>query len=149
MRKILFLLCTAVLLSACSAPSFLQKKAGLQVAVTGNDKAEVFLNGSDAGTTPYSADNLKTGTYTLKLVPQDGAKQAYETRIALFSGLISTMSWSFGATPEESGGNILELSKISGKKTELSIITTPDNIVVRLDGQSKGFSPLILQDLSE
>jgi len=149
MRKIFLLVCTAVLLSACSAPSFFQKKAGLQIELTGEDKAEVFLNGSTVGTTPYEADNLKAGTYTVKLVPQDATKQPYETHVVLSPSLITGINWSFGATPDESGGDVFELSKISGKKAELSIITTPDNIVVRLDGQSKGFSPLILQELSE
>lgn len=149
-KRLSILLLSTLFLSACTLPSFVQKKAGLQISVTDNDQAAVFLDGINVGTTPYKADNLKSGSFALKLVPENKEKQTYETRITLSPGMFTVVTWSFGATLEQSGGEIYELAKISSKnKAEFSIVTSPDNIVVKLDGQSKGFSPLILDDITE
>jgi hypothetical protein len=147
-KKLLLLVGAALLLSGCSLPSFLQKKAGLSVTIANGVPTTVSLNGGDVGQAPYSSNNLKAGSYTIKLTPQDATKPAYETTISLNPGLMTVMNWTFGTTPDESGGEIFEMAPSSGGKTELSIVTDPDNIIVKIDGQSKGFSPLILSDLS-
>lgn len=149
MFKKLFILLTATLVFAgCTLPSFAQKKAGLKVNIANAEPTSITLDGRDLGQAPYDSNDLKPGSYTLKLTPQNSAKPSYETSINLNSGLVTVVTWSFGATAEESGGEIFELSKSSGGKTELSVVTNPDNIIVKVDGQSKGFSPLTLDDLS-
>lgn len=150
MKKLFLLAASAFLLAGCTIPSFIQKKAGLQVNVTNNEKASVFLDNISLGQTPFSSEDLKPGSHTVKLVPESGDKPTYETTITLNSGNLTVVSWSFGKTLDESGGEVFELSKISNKsKAELSLVTSPDNIIVKIDGQSKGFSPLILDDLAE
>lgn len=127
-----------------------QKKAGLQVSISGGEKASVFIDSINVGQTPFTADNLKPGQRTVKLIPEATDKASYETNISLTSGNVTVITWTFGKTLDESGGEIFELSKASKSgKSELSIVTNPDNIIVKIDGQSKGFSPLILDDLSE
>ena len=149
-NKLLILIFSAFFLSGCTIPGLPQKKSGLQVNVMHDERASIFLDGMNAGQSPYKSEELKSGTYTLRIVPEDSSKQAYETTVKLGPGLLTVMNWSFGKTVEESGGEMFELVKLPSKnKTELSIVTNPDNIIVKVDGQSKGFSPLILTDLSE
>ena len=148
--KFPILILSMLLLAGCSIPGLPQKKAGLQVNVMHDERVSVYLDGMNVGQSPYKSEEVKPGSYTIRLVPEDGGKQAYETTVKLSSGLLTVMNWSFGKTIEESGGEIFELAKLSNKnKAELSLVTNPDNIIVKVDGQSKGFSPLILSDLSE
>lgn len=153
LKKLLFAGLTiglsALFLSGCTLPS-LNKKAGLQVSINGGNKANVFVDGMNVGQTPYTGDNIKPGRKTVKLVPESPNEATYETTLSLSAGNITVMTWTFGKTLDESGGEVFELSKASNKnKNELSIVTNPDNIIVKVDGQSKGFSPLILDDLAE
>lgn len=148
LKKLLFLLGSAFVLAGCSLPGALQKKAGLTVRIANDEPTSITLDNLDVGQAPYDSTDLKPGSYTLKLTPQNTSKPAYETNVTLTSGLVTVVTWSFGNTAEESSGEIFELAKSSGGKTELSIVTTPDNIIVKVDGQSKGFSPLILDDLA-
>ena len=153
LKKLLFIGFTiglsALFLSGCTLPS-LNKKAGLQVSISGGDKANIFVDGMNIGQTPYSGDNLKPGRKTVKLVPETPNEATYETTLTLSGGNITVMTWTFGKTLDESGGEVFELSKATNKnKNELSIVTNPDNIIVKVDGQTKGLSPLILDDLAE
>ncbi|MBI5151410.1 MAG: PEGA domain-containing protein [Candidatus Pacebacteria bacterium] len=150
MKKVIVLVLAAVLLSGCTFPGFATKKAGLQVSTSTGEKASVFVDGISVGQTPLKSEDLKPGSRTIKLVPEDTSKASYETTVSLTGGNISVVNWTFGKTLEESGGEIFELSKGSNRnKSELSIVTNPDNIIVKVDGQSKGFSPLVLDDLVE
>ncbi len=149
LKKLLLIGLSALFLSGCTLPS-LNKKAGLQVSINGGEKANVFVDGMNIGQTPYSGDNLKPGRKTVKLVPETPNEATYETTLTLSGGNITVMTWTFGKTLDESGGEVFELSKATNKnKNELSIVTNPDNIIVKVDGQTKGLSPLILDDLAE
>ena len=149
LKKLLLIGLSALFLSGCTMPS-LNKKAGLQVSINGGEKANVFVDGMNIGQTPYSGDNLKPGRKTVKLVPETPNEATYETTLTLSGGNITVMTWTFGKTLDESGGEVFELSKATNKnKNELSIVTNPDNIIVKVDGQTKGLSPLILDDLAE
>jgi hypothetical protein len=149
LKKLFFLGLSSLFLSACTLPS-LNGKSGLQISVTGGEKANVFVDGNNVGQTPYMGEDIKPGRKTVKLVPESAGEATYETTLTLTPGNITVMTWTFGRTLDESGGEIFELSKASNKnKTELSIVTNPDNIIVKVDGQSKGFSPLVLDDVTE
>lgn len=149
LRKLLFIGLSAVFLAGCSLPS-LKTNAGLQISIAAGEKANVFVDGINVGQTPYTGDEFKPGRKTVKLVPETADRATYEATVTLTPGNITVIAWTFGATLDESGGEIFELSKGSNKdKSELSVVTNPDNIIVKVDGQSKGFSPLILDDLSE
>lgn len=149
-KKLVLIALSTVVLAGCSLEMPGQKKAGLQVSISGGEKASVFIDSINVGQTPFVADNLKPGQRAVKLVPEATDKASYETNVSFTSGNVTVITWTFGKTLDESGGEIFELSKASkGGKSELSIVTNPDNIIVKVDGQSKGFSPLILDDLSE
>jgi hypothetical protein len=130
-----------ITLGGCTLPFGKQNYAGLQVE--SDPKAEVYIDGKHAGETTYYDTKLKPAEHIVKLVPLSGATDAWETKVTLNPGLLTIIGKTFATTPQESGNYILELEKTSNKKTaELTIVTTPENAIVRLDDQPKGFSPL-------
>lgn len=148
--KLLILVTSSLLLAGCTLPFQPKKKSGVQVTVTGGDKASVFLDGNHIGSTPLTIPDVKSGTYSLKLVPEDQTKQPYVTTVTLSPGLLTAVNWTFGPTADESGGEIFELAEIADKqKAQLALVTIPDNVIVKIDGQSRGFSPMTLDDISE
>jgi len=150
LKKLLFVALSAIFFAGCSLEFPGQKKAGLQVSINGGVRANVFVDGVNVGQTPLTVDNLKPGTRAVKLVPEVPDTASYEANMLFTPGNVTVVTWTFGATLDESGGEIFELTKASKNgKNELSIVTNPDNIIVKLDGQSKGFSPLILDDVNE
>jgi len=147
----LCLLIVGIFLSSCTLP-FLnkKKKAGLQVNAV--PKATVFLNDEHVGQTPYFDENLKPGEYTLKLVPEtnDSPLLSWQGAVKLSSGILTVVDRKLGENEEQSSGYVLTLEPIAEKeKIRISVISTPDSVVVSLDGEPKGFSPLSLDDVAE
>lgn len=148
--KLCILIVSSLFLSGCTLPFRQQKKSGIQVTITSGEKASAFLDGNHIGNTPLTLSDIKPGTYSLKLTPEDQTKQPYVTTVTLSPGLLTAVNWTFGPTADESGGEIFELSEGSDKnKVQLALVTVPDNVIVKVDGQSKGFSPMTLDDLTE
>lgn len=137
----------AITMSGCTIPFIKQDYAGLQIdAIPG---ATVYLDEKHVGPTKYFDEKLKPSEYTIKLVPLTDNLPAWETRVKLLAGKTTIINREFGATLSESSNYILQLEKISNKKSaELTIVTTPENVIVRLDDQPKGFSPLTNLGLS-
>lgn len=119
------------------------------IKITSNITADVFLDGKKTGVTPFTKEPLDTKRYTLKLVPSDG-KAPYETTLKVGANVQTTLDWTFGATPEANSGLQFDVENAkSASATELEFVTLPDTIPVTIDGTVKGFSPLVVTDLSE
>lgn len=143
---LVLILVAAVGLSGCS---FLDRKtkAGLQVS-TNDIPSTLFLDGQYLEKTPYIAKDIRPGTYTLRIQPDDANLVAHETTITLEKGLLSVVIWKPGTAPESSGGVMYEMTKLKNKRdTELSILTVPDNAIVKIDDQPTDFAPLLKTDL--
>lgn len=137
----LSLIVASVMLSGCNLPFVKPDYAGLQVE--SNTDATVYLDGKHVGSTKYLDEKLKPTEYIVKLAPLANNLPAWETRVKLASGKTTIVNREFGASLPESSTYMLQLEKISNKKSaELTIVTTPENVIVRLDDQPKGFSPL-------
>jgi len=138
-------------LSSCSFPSFLKtnKKAGLQV--NSNPKATIFLDEEHIGQTPFFKEDLKSGEYKIKLVPENDEKNlTWQGIVKLSPGILTVVDRNLGEKEEFSSGYVLTLEPIPEKdKIKASIISTPDNVVVSLNGEPKGFTPLSLNDIPE
>jgi len=135
------------MLNACSFPFAPEKKAGLSVTATPN--AGIFLNDSHIGSTPYYNEKIKAGEYTLKIVPENGVGLSWESKVKLMPGIITVISRQLSQTEESSSGYFLTLEPGGQKdKSGIEIITLPDKSVITIDGESKGFSPLSLDNLS-
>lgn len=141
-RLIGVILVCSLVFSGCSLPG---KKAGLILTVMNSEPAEIYIAGKKVGEAPLQKNDIKPGTYDVRIVPLDGAKQPYETKLVFNGGVTTRMNWNIGATVEESSGEVFESKSASGKdKSQLSIVTIPDTAIVRVDGQSRGLSPLSL-----
>ncbi len=138
---------SSVLFAGCN-PLTIKQKAGLQV-ITNDVPAVLFLDGQYLDRTPYIAKDIKPGTYTLRIEPEDTTLVPYETSITLRKGLLSVVLWRPGTRPELSGGVMYEMEKLpNSKETELSLVTIPDRAIVRIDGENKGFSPTSARDIT-
>ncbi len=142
----LLIILVSTLLSGCT---IFEKKqiSGLQVQ-TNNVNASIFLDGKFLDKTPYKNDELKPGTYTLKIQPEDDSMPAYDTGINLNQGMITVVDWYPGNSSQEHSGAIFEMKKLPVEdKTEVSIITIPDNAIVKLSDHQEQFAPMVYYDL--
>lgn len=150
MRKVLpfvILVASSLFLAGCSLKT---PPAALQIKT--EPVANVFIDGKLLGKTPYQASDLKGGELTIKLIPEaDSASLAsWEGKVKVNSGVLTLIEREFAASDAATSGHILTLEKIKDKKqASLSVVTDPDGALVKLDGESKGFSPLVVDSISE
>jgi len=140
----------SLLLSGCSLPFLKKKKAALQIEAS--PQATVFLNGEHVGQTPFFNDQLKAGEYNLKLVPETKDKPFlnWEGIIKLNPGIMTVVKRKLATSEDQVSGYVLTLEPIDDKQeAKISLISTPDSAVVNLDGEPKGFTPLVLDNIVE
>lgn len=116
--------------------------------VNANSTATVFLDNQNLGKTPYN-DKVSPGEYTLKLVPETSVETlaAWEGKIKLNPNLLTYVNRDFGESEISSAGETLTLEKFVGKKTEISVISTPDGSTIKLNDIEKGVTPFIIQNV--
>ncbi len=148
MKKILLfagILAPIVFLSGCSL-----KKAPAALQITTTPTANVFVDGKLLGKTPYQGSNWKPGEISLKLIPESVSVPlaSWEGKIKMSSGILTLIEREFAASDNESSGQILSLEKIKDKKSAgLSVISDPDGALINVDGEAKGFAPLLLDKI--
>jgi hypothetical protein len=113
-------------------------------------KSKVWLDGLERGKTPFLDDGVVQGEHQLKLVVEGQESLTWEGRIKVNSGARTVVNRRLSAEGEnDSSGEILTLEKTSIKdKAGLAVVSIPDQAVVKIDGQPKGFAPLNLVDLT-
>ncbi len=137
------LLVFSLFLAACN-PLESKAKAALQVE-TGEVPASLFLDDQYLEKTPFINKEIKPGTYTLKIQPDDTKLASYETEIDLRKGLLTVVTWLPGARPELSGGVIYELEKINDQKNaELTLVSIPDSAILKVADREKEFAPVTI-----
>lgn len=132
------------------AKFFQPTQAGLRV--TSNPPATVFLDGEEMGQTTFEKEDLKPGEKTLRLVPQATATTYFpwETKVKLVNKTMVIVNRDFGETESLSAGEVMSLEPIADKKSaSLVVISNPDSAVVSLNNETKGFTPLNQDNLSE
>lgn len=128
------------------------KKADAGLRVESIPQSEVFINGQSVGKTPFESEKLTPGEKTLKIVPDSsfGNFTNWETKIKLTSGAMSLVKREFAETDNKTSGEIVTFEKTTDKKsTSLLVISIPDSVVVKVNGESRGFTPVSLDKLSE
>jgi len=127
------------------------EKGALQV--TSSPQSEVFINGKSIGKTPLCKcdpkDMLRTGEYTIRIVPLSGGFSEFQEKITISKSVLTVVDRKFGkgATSE---GSIITLEPLKeGNKRELLVISKPDKSEVLLDNTPSGFSPILLKDVTE
>lgn len=148
MKQVLVVGLLSVLLTGCNLPFLPGKKAALQV--NAEPQANVFLNGNHVGQTPFFDENLKPGEYMIKIQSNEYPSQPWEASVSLNPKVVTVVQRNFGATADTSSNYIIQMESLADEKaTEVAIVTIPDNVIVKLDNQPEGFSPISLKDISE
>lgn len=135
-------------LTACTIP-FIGQKKNAALNVNSTPKATVFLDENQIGITPLMEDKLTPGEYTIKLVPEQQDLSPWQQKIRLTSSLMTVVNREFSAQEEESSSEILYLEEIPDKKSaSIAIVSDPDQAVIKLDAEPKGFAPLNIEQVS-
>ena len=127
------------------------KKGSAAISVSSTQKAVVFIDGAEVGTTPYLNDKLQAGEHIVKLVPEatnDGLSP-WEGKVVLSSNVLTVVNRNLGSTAQSSSGEVIWLEKIASKdKSSITVISSPDQAVVKIDSEPKGFSPITIDELN-
>lgn len=147
--RLSILIISATILSGCSSLPFLSPKpAALQVM--SEPQANIFLNDNYVGQSTFYDDNLKPGEYTIKLQKSDQPEQEWQAKIGLYPSVVTVVNRSFAPTDVESSHYIVEMQQIGeNEAAKIALVTIPDNVIVKLDGQPEGFTPITLNNIAE
>lgn len=121
----------------------------LQVDAT--PKATVYIDGELKGVTPFFSDKIEAGEHTIKIVPETTIDTlvSWEGKVNLAPGIITAINRNLGATEAESSGEILSLERISSRnKAALTVVSVPDQAVVKINDIPEGFAPVLKEDLT-
>ena len=124
-------------------------KAALQIASAPD--SEVYLDGQKAGLTPYFNDQLEVREYSVRLVPQDqnSGFASWEGKVSLVANIVTSVNYQLGTSNELASGEILALEKIADPKiSSLAVVSLPEAALVKINGESKGFSPVLVDNLA-
>jgi len=112
----------------------------------------VFLDNKHIGRTPIGESSFKVeaGEYVLKIVPESTTTQyaTWQGKIKIASSQLTYVNASMTESELSSAVDVLWLEKISGKKAEIAVTTTPDSATVMIDDDIKGMTPVTVSDLS-
>lgn len=153
MKKVVYLLIGLIFLAGLFflGKFILGKRGGNAggLKVTSVPQASVFLEADNLGRTPFEDDKVKSGDYTLKLIPEDGGSEgsSWQGKIKISANVLTYVNRELNDSDLTSAGEILTLEKISGKESEIAITATPEGAKISLDGEDKGASPLILRNI--
>jgi|SRR6185369_2528556 len=141
----LFVLCFQYILQLRS------QKGALQV--TSLPESKVYLDGKFIGQTPLckcdAADMLKSGTYTIRLVPTKGGLSDFQEKITISEAVLTVVDRKF-APDSLSEGSVISLSPLADKKkTELLVVSLPEGSTVFLDNNEIGVTPFSFKDPTE
>lgn len=97
--------------------------------------ATVYLNSKEVGKTPYEDKNLNTEEYIVKIEKE---KAFWQGKAVLVSGVVTVVSRDLALDQASGAGEILTLDKGKG----LTVVSSPTNAVVGIDGKVYGKTPL-------
>lgn len=143
MKKTFLVIIAAVILGGCN---LIPQKSGVEIM--SYPPAKVFIDGKEAGMTPYKNKNLKPGETEIKLSTEE---REWKKRVKLVNNASTVIDWEFGKKEEEeSGGYILYMEKTGDKqKAGLMVNAVPDKSSVKMDGEVKGLTPMRMDDIGE
>lgn len=126
-----------------------RSKADGELRVETTPTVSVFLDNTHLGRTPLRQE-VAAGEYTLKLVSESPTDQIapWQGNITIGPNLLTYVNSALSASELSSAVDILWLEKISGNRTELSVITNPDGATVLLNNETKGVTPVAIPDIA-
>lgn len=112
----------------------IKTKGGLSVLST-PDEATVFIDGKEAGKTPFEDKNLEIKQYNIKLEKTDATWQG---NIKLTPQTMAIINRDLAKQQASSSGEILTLNKGRG----MTVISNPTDSQVEVDGKQYGKTPI-------
>jgi hypothetical protein len=157
MKKLFFILIPAGLLTLLAILSFnyfvksQSQKGALQV--TSVPESKVYLNDKYLGQTPLckceASNMLPIGDYTIRLVPSDKDLSEFQEKVSISEAVLTVVDRKFGKD-SLSEGSVISLSPLADKKkTELVVVSFPQDANVLLDNNPIGKTPLDFKDPTE
>jgi hypothetical protein len=145
---IFFVLSGFLILSVVFAWFFMVENKTAALAVDTFPASQIYINGILQGRTPFEKE-IGAGEIVLKAIPDAFEKPLipYEVKIKLASGVKTIVRREIGETEEDSAGEIISFEKVSGKKSNLAVVSNPDAVEVFLDQSLKDTTPLKITDL--
>ena len=135
---VLLIIILGVYLSGCSIVGS-SKSAALQVTAT--PEASIFLNGKHLGKTPFFSDQLKSGTYDLKIT---AGSSSYVVKVDLNPNVLTVVNRQLNDNFLAQSGDVLWLE--NGSK-DVFLASVPDAVDIMIDGKYKGKTPILITDL--
>ncbi len=123
-----------------------------ELKVESQPAASVFLDDKHIGRTPIGKTTYKinAGEYTMKITPEEGigVNAGFQEKIKISPNTLTFVDVLLSDSELTTSSFVLWLEKMTGKQSELSVVTTPDGANILLDDEPKGVSPIILSDLT-
>ncbi|HPD44637.1 MAG TPA: PEGA domain-containing protein [Candidatus Woesebacteria bacterium] len=141
LKKAILVIICSLFLTGCS----LTPPAKSAIEIHSTPQATVFINGREAGITPYKNTNLTPQEITVKLAFND---QWVEKKINLKQGLTSVLDWKFDENGNN-GGYLLTMEKTGDSNCSLLINSIPARAVISLDNQIIGSTPKKIDRLEQ
>lgn len=111
-----------------------KKTAGISILSLPSE-ATVYLNGQEAGKTPYENKDLDVVEHTVKIEKESGSWQG---KIKLIAGTVTVINRDLALDQASSAGEVLSLNRGKG----LTVVSNPTESDVEIDGRSYGNTPL-------
>lgn len=145
----LLMLATSIFLGVAFFLGDTSGKGALQITSTPKD-ATVYLNGEKIGDTPLCKcepdELIKTGEYTIKIVPVKDEFQPFEEKITINRSTLTVVDKEF-SEGAQGNSSIINLVSLPNKNhTELLVVSFPNNANVFLDNKAVGTTPLSIKD---
>jgi hypothetical protein len=123
-----------------------------ELKIESQPSASAFLDEKHIGRTPIGKTSYKinAGEYVLKITPDTGVNPLanFQEKIKISPNTLTFVDVSLSDSDLTSSSFVLWLEKMTGKKSELSVISTPDGANILLDDEPKGVTPMIISDLT-
>lgn len=100
-------------------------------------EAVVYLDGKEAGKTPYENRNLNVSDYTIRL---EKDKASWQGKVSLTAGTVTVINRDIASDSASSAGETLTLEKGKG----LTVISNPAGADVDINGKSYGKTPVVI-----
>lgn len=131
-----------ILFSGCSLST---EKAGVEIMST--PEAKVYIDGIEAGMTPYKNNSLKPKEVEIKLVVDE---IEWTKKIRLQNRTSTIVVRDFDLKSNNNGGYVLKIEPTgNSKKAGLLVTARPDRSTIKIDGDTKGQTPSKWDDIGE
>lgn len=112
----------------------LKQKSGLSITSI-PDKANVFIDGEEMGTTPLTSEDLVPNIYLIK-IEKDG--MMWQGKVKFNPNTLSVVNRDLAKDPTSSAGEVLTLERGKG----ITVISNPSEAEVDIDGKVYGKTPI-------